>query len=299
MDGSKTATDLNNLFRTWSSAGPCQNAQVTFTVPNTSYALTTEFLIPSSNWTLDASRTPGVSITQTTNRQRLFNVYNSVLTATGLTFTDGSVVDSSRGGGCILGTASDVTFSSCLFRNCSSSGIGGAVSFLSGSQALLINVTFENNAAGYGGSVSASGATFVATNCNFLASTARTRGGAMDFSSMKSVAIIQCSFQNCRAGFTGGGALYFSNGGWPATIAESIFANNSCTAGSGAGAIQVASSSSQLNLTIASSAFTGNLANNVRSDVVSRQSGNILFSCLDTCALTSPLNLCQGVCPGK
>jgi len=286
MDDSKSETDLNNLFHTWSGAGPCHSAHVTFTVPNTSYALTKEYRIAASNWTLDASLVPGVSISQgASSGQRLFNLLASQFTAAGLIFKGGAVIGP-RGGGCLYSVASSVILQDCYFHDWR-----------------VVPPPFDGSIYSIsGGTLFSNGGSFSATNCRFINSTSSNQGGAIYLNSMRVATFVQCSFQGCSAENGGAGAVSFATEGgpskWTANIVSSVFSNNTCRSAGKGGAILVESSS--IVLTVTGSNFTNNVAGSDRNDIVLNP--NVLDTgliCTDTCAITNVRGACLTTCPGK
>jgi len=295
MDSSKTETDLQDLFSSWSSTAPCQNAKVIFTVSNTSYTVGTTYAVPSSDWTLDASGTTGVSIAQTTSAKRLFDLsLGTNFTATSLIFKDGSTPGtlSDRSGGFLTSSAgSIVTLTDCVVQNCASS-FGGALYLPPNSATILRNTTFQGNTGYEGGSIYANNAVLEMTDCAFRYSTTPdtfARGGAMYVTGSVATTITRCSFMQCSANYAGGALYLTSSPGQPIVLRDSLFTNNS--AGSIGGAILALS----VPLRVNSSIFTQNYQDTITRNDMWLQNTDLV--CSSTCATTFPANQCVETCP--
>lgn len=148
----------------------------------------------------------------------------------------------SGGGGIYAYTGSNLVLSNVIFRNNTTTGIGGfggggAINF-SGSNPILIDVTFSNNTSdNNGGAIYNNSSNPTLTNATFTSNTATSNGGAI-FNTGSNITLNNATFtsntSNLSAATAGGGGAIYSTGG-TSTLNNATFTSN--TANSDGGAI--------------------------------------------------------------
>lgn len=145
----------------------------------------------------------------------------------------------------------DLTVINCSFINNYEQNDGGAIFHANNGALTIINSTFENNEADYGGAVYVSTGNLKLLNSNFTNNVATYSGGAV-YCPCDSMSISGCQFKSNRASKEStGGAIYSYCAN--AIISDSTFYNNRADFG---GAVY-----SQDNLKVKNSRFTSNVAN--------------------------------------
>jgi predicted outer membrane repeat protein len=167
----------------------------------------------------------------------------------------------SGGGGIYAYTGSNLVLSNVIFRNNTTTGIGGsggggAINF-SGSNPILIDVTFSNNTSdNNGGAIYNNSSNPTLTNATFTSNTATSSGGAI-FNTNSNVILNDVTFtsntSNLSATTSGGGGAIYSSGG-SSTLNNATFSSNTAT--SDGGAIYNTGS----NLTLKDGTFNNNTA---------------------------------------
>ncbi len=144
-----------------------------------------------------------------------------------------------------------VTIINCLFINNGDDETwdGGAIFHANGGKLTIINSTFKNNVADFGGAVYCNNAEII--NTQFIGNTAEFEGGAIQVGGADKLTITDCTFSNNKASKDdGGGAIYaFSES---TNILRCVFNNNKGVDG---GAILAGG-----NIVIKDSNFTSNSA---------------------------------------